>query len=97
MTTQDSAEKRKLESIKAAAKQLPHVIQYIRELYPDTRTTSEIVEALGVSKDEVLAELNSSDRKHRLVGKAHGEINAAVWQYKPTGAETPWKPEYNSL
>jgi len=54
------------------------VIQYVRSQYPSTETTSEIADTLGLSKRDVLDELNNSNRMKRNVGTAHGDINAAV-------------------
>jgi hypothetical protein len=94
MASQDDAQKRKQAGIKADAAKLPPPIKHLRDNYPDKLSTSEIAEALGMSKSAVLSELNNSRRVNRHVGTAHGSLDAAEWQYKPTGPETPWSPEY---
>lgn len=90
----DDAEARKLIKITREASALPKTVQYLRRFYPQFSSTAEIANALSMSKEAVCDELNDSRRVEKRAGKAHGDINAAMWRYKPTASETPWSPKY---
>jgi hypothetical protein len=90
----DDAEARKLIRIGEDASALPQTVQFLRRLYPQFCSTSEVSKALGMDKETVRNELKSSRRVEPRAGKAHGDISTALWRYKPTAAETPWSSEY---
>ena len=90
----DDAEARKLLKITEEASALPQTVQYLRRFYPQFSSTTEVANALNMSKEAVRNELNSSRRVEKKAGKAHGDINAASWRYRPTSSETPWSNKY---
>jgi hypothetical protein len=91
----DDANARKERAIKEAAKELPQTVKFLRRRYPEWLSTSDIATALHLGKGAVLDELNGSRRRvNRNAGTQHGTNNTALWQYKPTAAETPWSLNY---
>jgi hypothetical protein len=90
----DDAEVRKILRITEDASALPQTVQYLRRFYPNYSSTAEIATALSMTKEAVRSELNDSRRVEKRPGKAHGDINAASWRYRPTASETPWSSKY---
>lgn len=82
----DDAAERGRQSILEAAKQLPRTVRFIRNRYPEKFETAEIAKALGMSKEDVRAELNPMfpHRVYKKAGTMHGEVTTAIWQYRLT-------------
>lgn len=94
----DDATRHQLAAIDEATEHLPAVVRYLRTRYPQVFSTPDLIVAMsaqGQKESETRKQLKESDRvRPPTAGKAHGTLNTEMWQYKPKGNETPWKPEY---
>jgi hypothetical protein len=92
----DDARVRHLRAIYEEARALPSIVFYLRSRYPNELSTPALIafgKSVELSAREVRSQLKS-DRVRKKAGTAHGTLNTDICQYRPTAAETPWKPEY---